>query len=223
MFKSFHIIAYNCFWDNDALIILLGGRMKQAHKLMIGQAIFTFIIILLFGFIIIHEQGNIFLRGNIKKQIEDYAQENFANHDLQASDLAYHFDNNSYSITYTDQTYPELSFQVSYKKKKIIDTYQQDYIEGKSVLEKRQKQLQEEWDKVFASTIYQVCTLSFAPLNQYSEDQQILLLTNHNLKDSHLYTVTCPTTDNIETLQLIAEKNKFYAQKYDMMNTEGER
>ena len=90
--------------------------MKQAHKLMIGQAIFTFIIILLFGFIIIHEQGNIFLRGNIKKQIEDYAQENFANHDLQASDLAYHFDNNSYSITYTDQTFPELSFQERNKK-----------------------------------------------------------------------------------------------------------
>ena len=160
--------------------------MKSKNSLIIGRGIFLIFIILAFGLIILNEKGNIFLEKKASKEIDAYYEENYEDIKDSLEKEALGFKNKTYQSKIISKKNKNLYFTIQYKNKKVVDTYKQDYEEGKSLLDYLDKKLEKEIEKKtkIKCKVYPVTTL-----DHYSEKVQERILKEEDLLQLKYYVI----------------------------------
>lgn len=111
--------------------------MNEKNKLMLQMGIFFIIVFGIFTYIVLDEKKELVLTPKIEEKILSYIDSNYAQQkpDLNIGKIKYDKDSRKYQIKVSNTKNKNLYFYVNYKKKKITDTYQKDYIEGNSLYE----------------------------------------------------------------------------------------
>ncbi len=162
---------------------------KKMNKLMLGQALLFGLIIVFFGFIIVKEKVPSLKSKTVLEDINTYYEENYKDLDVSRGDLKYNKDDNSYSITYYDKDYDELNFTIKSINNKITDNYKENYVKGKSVIEKSTNLILEKYEETFKNTNFQNIKIEFKDLNQYSKAEAIDILEG-NIYNTSYYSVS---------------------------------
>lgn len=162
---------------------------KKMNKLMLGQALLFGLIIVFFGFIIVKEKVPSLKSKTVLEDINTYYEENYKDLDVSRGDLKYNKDDNSYSITYYDKDYDELNFTIKSINNKITDNYKENYVKGKSVIEKSTNLVLEKYEETFKNTNFQNIKIEFKDLNQYSKAEAIDILEG-NIYNTSYYSVS---------------------------------
>ena len=129
---------------------------KKMNSLMLGQALLFGIIIVFFGFIIVREKVPSLKSKTTEEDINAYYEENYGNLNVRPGDFVYNEDDNSYSITYYDKDYKDLNFTITSTNNKITDNYEDNFVKGKSVIEKSADLVLEKYNEVFKNTNYKI-------------------------------------------------------------------
>ena len=162
---------------------------KKMNSLMLGQALLFGIIIVFFGFIIVREKVPSLKSKTTEEDINAYYEENYSNLDVRASDFVYNEDDNSYSITYYDKDYKDLNFTITSTNNKITDNYEDNFVKGKSVIEKSTDLVLEKYNEIFKNTNYQNIKVEFKDLDKYNEAEVIDILEG-NVYNTGYYSVS---------------------------------
>ena len=151
-------------------------------KLLFGRAIFTLIIIVAFGLIIMNEKGNLLFSKKAENKINDYLKDNYNSlNNIKKSDVLY--ENNMFKMKILSKENEHHYFYIIYQNKTIKDTYKEDYIEGKNLLNYLKEKLEKE--------INDNCIITpTATLDNYSESVQERLIKEEDLLSLKFYTIT---------------------------------
>ena len=160
--------------------------MNKGEKLVIARGIFTTIIIVLFGLIIVNEKKTTILLPKITEKINTYIEENYKDitDEISIGDIVYEAP--KYSVKLTSKKNENYSFYVEYKNKEITDSYKEDYLEGKSFLNKIKENLKEE----VKNETNEECDIEIiATLDQYTSQVRERIINEDNLKELKFYTI----------------------------------
>ena len=162
---------------------------KKMNSLMLGQALLFGIIIVFFGFIIVREKVPSLKSKTTEEDINAYYEENYGNLDVRPGDFVYNEDDNSYSITYYDKDYEDLNFTITSTNNKITDNYEDNFVKGKSVIEKSADLVLEKYNEVFKNTNYQNIKVEFKDLDKYN-DAEVIDILEGNIYNTGYYSVS---------------------------------
>ena len=162
---------------------------RKMNRLMIGQALLLGLILIFFGFIIVREKVPSLKAEDEEKAINSYFNDNYNKLDVLSSDLEYNKDDNSYSITYYDKDYKELNFIIKSINNKITDNYEDNFVKGKSIIEKCEKLVLEKYNEVFKNTNYKDIKIEFKTLDKYSDEEKKDIL-EENIYNTGYYSVS---------------------------------
>ena len=162
---------------------------RKMNRLMIGQALLLGLILIFFGFIIVREKVPSLKAEDEEKVINSYFNDNYNKLDVLSSDLEYNKDDNSYSITYYDKDYKELNFTIKSINNKITDNYEDNFVKGKSIIEKCEKLVLEKYNEVFKNTNYKDIKIEFKTLDKYSDEEKKDIL-EENIYNTGYYSVS---------------------------------
>ena len=118
--------------------------MKEQKKLTLGMAIFTFIIFVSFGVIILNEKSAPYFAPKIEKKLIDYLKTEYKDeyNDFDIGTTIY--SKTKYNLKVTAKKNKNLYFNIFYDNKKITDTYEKDYKQGKTLLNSITKKIEDE-------------------------------------------------------------------------------
>ena len=152
------------------------------NKLLLSRAIFTLIIIVAFGLIIMNEKGNLLFSKKAENRINDYLKDNYSSlNNISKSDVTY--DNKEFKMKITSKENNNHYFYITYKNKEIKDTYKEDYVEGKNILNYLTKKIEKE--------INENCTITpTTTLDNYSETVQERIIKEEDLLSLKFYVLT---------------------------------
>ena len=131
--------------------------MKEQKRLTIEMTIFVFIIFICFGVIVLTEKIAPYFSPKIDKKLNKYLTENYTSiiNELKIGNTNYK--DTTYQLKITSTENEDLYFYLKYSDQKITDTYQEDYVEGKTLLSKlssnTEKELNKKYNKKFKITI----------------------------------------------------------------------
>ena len=162
---------------------------RKMNRLMIGQALLLGLILIFFGFIIVREKVPSLKAEDEEKAINSYFNDNYNKLDVLSSDLEYNKDDNSYSITYYDKDYKGLNFTIKSINNKITDNYEDNFVKGKSIIEKCEKLVLEKYNEVFKNTNYKDIKIEFKTLDKYSDEEKKDIL-EENIYNTGYYSVS---------------------------------
>lgn len=162
---------------------------KKMNSLMLGQALLFGIIIVFFGFIIVREKVPSLKSKTTEEDINAYYEENYGNLDVRPGDFVYNEDDNSYSITYYDKDYEDLNFTITSTNNKITDNYEDNFVKGKSVIEKSADLVLEKYNEIFKNTNYQNIKIEFKDLDKYN-DAEVIDILEGNIYNTAYYSVS---------------------------------
>ena len=152
--------------------------MKEQKKLTLGMAIFTFIIFVSFGVIILNEKSAPYFAPKIEKKLIDYLK------------TEYKDEYNDFDIGTT------LYFNIFYDNKKITDTYEKDYKQGKTLLNSITKKIEDELKNKYNQDFNIIMSKS---LDEYSKQIQENLILKNDLKSLKIYTLETTITSKWNT------------------------
>lgn len=159
--------------------------MNQKTKLLTNMWIFSTIIIILFAIIVLNEKKYILLEAKVEEKLKNYIDSNYQEirKELHIGKINYQPGSHIYQIKLVNKKNKNLSFSISYQKKKILSTYQEDYVKGKSLLSFYKRKIEEEInDGKKLKT-----TLTFTKnLNSYTSDIKEELI-NGEIKSLPIY------------------------------------
>ena len=162
---------------------------KKMNSLMLGQALLFGLIIVFFGFIIVREKVPSLKFKTTNDDITTYYEENYSNLDVRAGDFVYNEDDNSYSITYYDKDYEDLNFTITSTNNKITDNYEENFVKGKSVIEKSTDLVLEKYEETFKNTNYQNIKVEFKSLDKYT-DAEVIDILEGNIYNTSYYSIS---------------------------------
>lgn len=177
--------------------------MKNTEsKLFFEMTIFFFIVILCFGLLIIKEKSTSFRKEKVSKKIDEYINSNYKyiKNELKKDKIKY--ENNAYYIKIYNNENKDLNFIISYKNKKITSTYKKDYLEGKSLFNVLEKNMNDKLKKINTNSTYKNLKITYdLKLNNCTD-----IIKNKLIKgnyDLNLYTINDKKTIvlNSNTLQ----------------------
>lgn len=159
--------------------------MKKEKKLLLARNIFTFLIVIIFTIIIVREKKETLFLPKIENKINNYIEENYQKESLQLGKITY--ENNKYSMKVSSTSNKNRYFYIYYSNKNITDTYQEDYIKGKTLLTNIEKKLQNSIKKKTNKT--PVITIP-TTLDQFTDTIKDRILKEDNLLELKIYTIT---------------------------------
>ena len=184
---------------------------RKMNRLMIGQALLLGLILIFFGFIIVREKVPSLKAEDEEKAINSYFNDNYNKLDVLSSDLEYNKDDNSYSITYYDKDYKELNFTIKSINNKITDNYEDNFVKGKSIIERCEKLVLEKYNEVFKNTNYKDIKIEFKTLDKYSDEEKKDIL-EENIYNTGYYSVSYYVkVDSLDEIYLNNLINSFKA------------
>lgn len=160
--------------------------MKQQQKLTISMAIFFLFVFVIFGVIIVTEKISPYMTPKIEKKLTAYLKESYPNitNDIKISKTTYN--SNKYTMKVTSKQNNNLYFNINYSNKKITDTYEKEFIQGKTFLthisNTIQKNIKEKTNKTYKITIS-------TTLDNFSSQVKSNLLEEKNLESLRIYTL----------------------------------
>ena len=173
--------------------------MKQDKKLILGMALLFLITFVSFGTIVVTEKLAPFFTDKIKTKFETYIEKNYKDDKNYLTIGKITYKNQQYKAKISNKKNKNWYFYITYQKKKIKDTYKEDYLEGKTLLTSIERKI----EKKVKDELNQKVTITFPlTLNKYTNQIKENLISN-NLKEIKTYditlTITTPTltTENI--------------------------
>ena len=168
--------------------------MNKQRRLLFARNVFLFIIFVCFGVIIVTEKASGLLIPKVEKKMTEYLNTNYSEllSDIKSSEVTY--DKTIYKMKVTSLDNKDLFFYIYYQDKKLTDTYQKDYVEGKKLLEKIKKDLE---DSIRKKTNTSVKVEVLASLDQYTTRVKDRIIKEDNLLELKFYTIEkeIPITD----------------------------
>ena len=196
--------------------------MNEGKKLTLQMAIFFLVVFVLFGTIVIKEKKNILFLPKIENSITNYISTNYNDLGLETDEVTEK--DNVFSMKVKNPKNKNHYFYITYSNKKISDTYQSDYLEGKTLLDHLSNKLEKEIEDK-TNTKYNV--IFDNTLNNYSEKVQEQLL-SEEINTLKIYTIeqeintvweentiTTKISDTMTTL----EQNDFTPKNYTIIVT----
>ena len=152
------------------------------NNLLIARGLFTLIVIVTFGLIIMNEKGAELFSSQIENKINQYLDSNYSSLDFVKSNIR--IDKTLFSMKISSKENKHLYFTVSYQNKNIKDTYEKDYKEGTTLFnylkEKQQTEIKEKTKEI-------VKVEPVTTLDQYSESVQKQIIKEDNLLSLRYY------------------------------------
>lgn len=159
--------------------------MKQDKKLILGMSILFFITFVSLGTIVVTEKLAPYYTDKIKIRMEEYLNKNYPQEieNIKLKKITYNAQ--IYKAKVTNKKNKNLYFTISYQNKKITDTYDKDYLEGRTLLSKIEKQLEKKIkDKLNLNT-----TITFPlTLNEYTNKIKDNII-NNNIDQLNIYNI----------------------------------
>lgn len=160
--------------------------MNKQTKLVLGRGIFVFIITIAFGIIIIDEKGNTFMMPKIKEKMEIYLTNNYSEIEpnINSSDITY--DKKNYTMKITSKQNKNHYFYIKYSNKEITDTYKNDYLEGKQLL----NHIKNEIEKEIINKTNEECEIEISStLDKFTNKVQERIIKEEDLVNLKFYTI----------------------------------
>ena len=169
--------------------------MKEQKKLTLGMAIFTFIIFVSFGVIILNEKSAPYFAPKIEKKLIDYLKTEYKDeyNDFDIGTTIY--SKTKYNLKVTAKK-KNLYFNIFYDNKKITDTYEKDYKQGKTLLNSITKKIEDELKNKYNQDFNIIMSKS---LDEYSKQIQDNLILKNDLKSLKIYTLETTITSKWNT------------------------
>ena len=166
--------------------------MNSKKSLIYGQALIFLIVFVSFGVIIINEKGQFLFSKKINEKINTYLKENYTdlNSSIKKSELNYI--NTTYKMKITSKKNKDLYFYLTYKNGKITDTYKEDYLEGKSLLNNLNNKMTKEINNKTKDT-YKINFISTLDYNSQVQDK---IISEDNLLNLKFYYIEKEITIN---------------------------
>ena len=201
------------------------------NKLIIAQALLFALVIIFVGLIVINEKLPTLKEEQIESKITDYYNENYRSNDITAGKLIYNQEEKSYSITYTNNEYNNLTFTITYHQNEITDNYETNYLKGEQIINEAEEKVKEKYEEALKNTYYKKITVTFNTLDTYEEKAKIDIL-NDNIYDTSYYDISfyieVPTLDKtyldnlIQSFIEIEKNNNLKANNYNItLNNNG--
>lgn len=168
--------------------------MNEGKKLVLARGIFTFFVVVAFGLIIVKEKQSTILLPRVKEQINNYIEENYKNitNDVNIGDVIYKTP--KYTVKVTSKENNNYYFYIDYENKNITDSYQQDYIEGKTLLDNIKNELETE----IKNETNENCTINIiASLDKYTSQVRERIIKEDNLKELKFYSINFEIEEEI--------------------------
>ena len=154
------------------------------NGLILGRALFTLIVIVSFGIIILNEKGGSIFISKAKKNINAYIDENYNQIKDSISIESVKYKNRTFTTKIVSKDNKNLYFYIIYKNKKITDTYKKDYLEGKSYLTYIDNKLE---DDIYNKTKQKCKVNAISTLDKYTEKVRENLMKENNLLSLKYY------------------------------------
>ena len=173
--------------------------MRQDKKLMLGMTILFLITFIFFGTLVTTEKLAPYYTDKIKERFENYIKENYKeeNNNLKIGKITYK--NQQYTAKVLNKNNKDLYFTITYQNKEIKDTYKKDYLEGRTLLNKLEKNLEE---KIKENTTKNISISIPLSLDEYTNKIQENLI-NNNLENTKIYDIELTINSNIETTDIV--------------------
>ena len=170
--------------------------MKEQKKLTLGMAIFTFIIFVSFGVIILNEKSAPYFAPKIEKKLIDYLKTEYKDeyNDFDIGTTIY--SKTKYNLKVTAKKNKILYFNIFYDNKKITDTYEKDYKQGKTLLNSITKKIEDELKNKYNQDFNIIMSKS---LDEYSKQIQDNLILKNDLMSLKIYTLETTITSKWNT------------------------
>lgn len=188
--------------------------MKKQKQLVLARAVFTLIIFVAFGLIIINEKASSILIPKIQKKLDSYITQNYSDLQQTIQTNSIQYKNNIYKMKVSSKDNKNHYFYITYSNKKIQDSYQKDYVEGQNILNHIQKKLQKEIEEITTTK----CQINItSTLNNYTSAVQERIIKEDNLLQLKFFTISkelyLESFDTIEIDNQIKEIIKQYKEK----------
>lgn len=160
--------------------------MKEQKRLTIGMTIFAFFIFVSFGIIIVTEKSAPYFSPKIDKKLNTYLKENYASiiNELNVGNTNY--EDTIYKLKVTSAKNKNLYFYIKYSNREITDTYQEDYKEGKTLLEKictdLERKLENKYKQKFSINI-------LTTLDKFSDQVKENIIQEENISTLPIYSL----------------------------------
>lgn len=168
--------------------------MNEGKKLVLARGIFTFFVVVAFGLIIVKEKQATILLPKVKEQINTYIEENYKDitNSINIGDVIYKTP--KYTVKVTSKENDNYYFYIDYENKNITDSYQQDYIEGKTLLDNIKNELETE----IKNETNENCTINIiASLDKYTSQVRERIIKEDNLKELKFYSINFEIEEEI--------------------------
>ena len=161
--------------------------MDKYKKLNIARGVFAFIIFVAFGIIVCTEKGGDLLIPKVKEKLNEYITTNYTSivNDTIQDEITYK--DKTFTMKIYDKTNKNHYFYITYDNGKITDTYQEDYIKGKSLLKEIKTTLEKE---IYNKTKIEAKVNILSSLDEYTSRVQNLILKEDNLEGLKFYTLS---------------------------------
>lgn len=181
--------------------------MKEQKKLTIQMSIFAFIIFICFGIIILTEKMAPYYSYKIDEKLNKYLKENYASiiNELEIGNTNYK--NTEYQLKIASAQNSNLYFYLKYSNKKITDTYQEDYLKGKTLLTNTSNSIAEELEKKYKKN-FKITILT--TLDNFSNQTKEKIIKEENVSSLPIYTLETDLIIPMEIENIIKEINSLH-------------
>ena len=193
----------------------IGDKMNTKNSLVYGRAIFFLIVFVSFGLIIMNEKGGALFSTKIKEKINTYIEENYSDIKNSINQSNINYKNAEYKMKITSKENKNLYFYIIYKKGNINDTYKEDYLQGKSLINHLQnnlnKQIKEQTNEEYTVKIDK-------NLNDFNQKLKEIIINEDDLLSIKFYTLEKDIEINNWDYQTITNEIIKYINKNNKLN-----
>lgn len=180
------------------------------NRLIIEMAIFTAFLFVSFSLIIINEKSKEFLLPKVDKKLDVYIDKEFSEikNEIKIQKTKYNKKKELFEKKIENKNNKNLYFIVSYKNKKIKSSYKKDYVEGKTLLTKYERDFKNNLE----NKKYNIIKIKFTKnLNKYNTLIQEKLISNQDVQKLNIYTLyTTLNSKTFDKSDIIYTINNFY-------------
>ena len=193
----------------------IGDKMNTKNSLIYGRAIFFLIVFVSFGLIIMNEKGGALFSTKIKEKINTYIEENYSDIKNSINQSNINYKNTEYKMKITSKENKNLYFYIIYKKGNIKDTYKEDYLQGKSLINHLQnnlnKQIKEQTNEEYTVKIDK-------NLDDFNSKLKEIIINENDLLSIKFYTLEKDIEVNNWDYQKITNEIIKYIDKNNKLN-----
>ena len=176
------------------------------NSLIYGRAIFTLIIIIAFGLIIINEKGGKIFLPKVTNKINDYINDNFTQIKEEIKIDKIDYKNKIFTAKIVSKNNKNLYFYIIYKDKKLNDTYKKDYTEGNSILKYLSNKIEEE---IYEKTNIKYKVYPIATLDKYTDNVKNQIIKEKELLSLKYYYLEKEITIDLTNENIVNEITKY--------------